>query len=120
MKVLIFFYLTLLMLSLVLYFGLTLVNFVQPSHASQILLFVFITTSVLFFYLVRSKTNRPESFVPFYLLTIAIKLVAYAGFMIFVILKNRGGAAANVVFFMIVYFLFTLVEVAFLYRSVNR
>jgi hypothetical protein len=120
MKVLIYFYLTLLVLSVVLVVSITQVPAATPSHAYPILLFLFITTSALFYYLLRSKINHPGTFVQFYLLTIAVKLIAYAGFLIFVILKNKDGAAANVVFFMIVYFLFTMTEVAFLYRRVSR
>lgn len=82
--------------------------------------FLFISTAGLFYYLVHTKEERPESFVQFYLLTMAIKLVAYAVFMIFVISRNRDGATPNVVFFMIVYLLFTIAEVAFLYRKVNQ
>lgn len=91
----------------------------RPSYFYQIIVFLFITTCALFYYLLQTKLKRPGIFVQFYLLTMAVKLLAYVGFLIFVISRNRSEGPANVVLFIIVYFLFTTVEVAFLYRKVN-
>jgi hypothetical protein len=92
---------------------------VQPSALFQIVIFLTISTGGLFIYLLQTKRERPGYFVQFYLLTMAVKLTAYAGFMIFVIMRDREGARLNVITFLIVYLLFTALEIAFLYRKVN-
>ncbi|MCK6617270.1 MAG: hypothetical protein L6Q51_06475 [Cyclobacteriaceae bacterium] len=120
MKLLASFLLTLVLISSGIILAYNQFTAVWPSHFYHILFFLFISTAGLFYYLQRTKEKRPEFFVQFYLLTMAIKLIAYAGFMIFVISRNRDGATANVVFFMIGYLLFTVAEVAFLYRRVNQ
>jgi hypothetical protein len=46
----------------------------------------------------------------------ALKIIAYASFILIIILKNRDGASANAVFFLVAYSIFTALEVAFLYK----
>jgi hypothetical protein len=46
----------------------------------------------------------------------ALKIIAYASFILIIVLKNREGAFANVIFFLIAYLIFTALEVAFLYK----
>lgn len=92
---------------------------VQPTALFQIVIFLFVSTAGLFIYLLKTKRERPDFFVQFYLLTMAVKLIAYAGFMIFIILKDRDEARLNVITFLFTYLLFTALEIAFLYRKVN-
>jgi hypothetical protein len=54
-----------------------------------------------------------------YLLSMAIKLIAYLAYNVLIVLKDKPHAVQNVVFFMIVYFLFTALEIGFLYRHLN-
>ena len=49
----------------------------------------------------------------------AVKLLAYGAYMLGMILQDKAGAAANVVFFMVVYFVFTALEIGFLYRKIQ-
>ncbi|HEX5171166.1 MAG TPA: hypothetical protein VFW11_18445 [Cyclobacteriaceae bacterium] len=84
-----------------------------PSFSKEILFLLFITTLIIFFKLIQIKEN---AFVQFYLLSMAIKILAYVSFNLAVILSDKKGASSNVLFFMIVYILFTILEIAFLYR----
>ena len=88
-----------------------------PTLAPEIVLFTAITTTFLYIYLYRAKT---EYFVQLYLLTMVIKLFVYCAFSVFIILQDRIGAAANVGFFLISYLLFTTLELMFLYAKINR
>ena len=89
-----------------------------PSFFYQTILFLTFATFVVFRYLYRIE--KPDFFVRLYLLTVALKFVAYGAFNLIVIVEDRNGAAQNVAFFMLVYFLFTLLEVVFLYRKISR
>jgi len=91
---------------------------IQPSFFYQTLIFLVFSTAMIYRYLY--KIDKPAFFVQLYLLTMAVKLLAYGAYNAFVILEDKAGAAANVVFFMIVYFIFTALEIAFLYRKITR
>lgn len=88
-----------------------------PSFLFETTWFVGFTTSVIFVYLYRSK--NPSFFVQLYLLSMAVKLMAYFGYALFMILDDRQGAVPNVLYFLIIYFLFTIIEIAFLYRRIS-
>lgn len=84
-----------------------------PSFSIEILVLLFISTLIIYYKLIRV----PEStFVQLYLLSMAVKIVAYASFTLIMVLKDKTGALENVLFFMAVYTLFTVLEIAFLYR----
>jgi hypothetical protein len=85
-----------------------------PSFTGEILIFVGVTTVILFRYVYRAPS---ESFVPFYLLTMAVKLLGYGGFAVLIILLDQKNAAPNVILFLVAYGLLTLLEVVFLYRK---
>ena len=88
-----------------------------PSFLYVTTWLVALTTSVLFVYLYRSDKTR--FFVQFYLGSMVIKLVAYLAYNLVVVLEDRAGALANVIYFLLVYFLFTAIETGFLYRKVS-
>lgn len=89
-----------------------------PSFFYQTILFLLFATFVVFRYLYRIE--KPDFFVRLYLLTMVLKFVAYGAYNLIVILEDRRGAAANVVFFMLLYLLFTALEIGFLYRKISR
>ena len=95
-------------------------NINTPSYALQSLILLFLATAALYYYLLKIREEKPDLFVQFYLLTIAVKLLAYGAYLGVVIWEDASGAAANVVFFMSVYVLFTVLEVVFLFQRVNR
>lgn len=90
----------------------------KPSFFSATLILLAFTTAVMFVYLVRA--NRSGFFVQLYLITMVFKLLAYCGFNLWMILTDRESAVGNVVFFMITYFVFTVLEIAFLYGKISN
>lgn len=88
---------------------------VVPSYNAESLIVLTAFTLVIYRYLDRIRT--PAVFVQIYLLTMAIKLLAYGVYVGFMIADDRSGAPANVVFFLVLYVIFTVIEVAFLHRK---
>ena len=89
----------------------------EPTFLWQSVILLNFTTAVIFFYLIRSEKGL---FVQLYLLTLVIKLFAYAGYNLVIILKDRVNAGANVSFFLVLYLVFTTLELVFLYRKISR
>ena len=89
-----------------------------PSFFYQTILFVLFATFVIFRYLYR--IDKPDLFVRLYLLTMVLKFIAFGAYNLLVILEDRSGAAANVVLFLVLYLLFTALEIVFLYRKISR
>ena len=86
-----------------------------PSYFFEILVFVSLTTLVLYSYL--HKIPAGKQFVQFYLLTMILKLLGYGAFGFVIIMLDRPGAASNTLFFIITYLAFTALETFFLYRK---
>jgi hypothetical protein len=89
-----------------------------PSFFYETLILLLFSTLTIFAYLYR--LHRPDFFVPLYLLTMAVKLLAFGAYNAVMILMDKAGAIANVIFFLLIYVLFTVLEIAFLYRKVSR
>jgi hypothetical protein len=89
-----------------------------PSFFYQTLIFLVFATTTIFAYLYNA--NRPDFFVQLYLLTMVVKFLAYGAYNLFMILEDKDGASLNVVFFMIIYIVFTALEIAFLYRRITN
>lgn len=66
-----------------------------------------------------SKAGK-DQFIQLYLLTMVVKLIAYGGFAVFVILEDRSHASLNIGFFLLSYLAFTVLELVFLYSKINR
>lgn len=88
-----------------------------PSFFYQTLILLVFATITIFAYLY--KVDKPDFFVQLYLLTMAIKLLAFGAYNLFMILEDKAGAPANVVFFMLLYIVFTVLEITFLYRKIT-
>lgn len=91
-----------------------------PTFFYHTLIFLFVSTVGLYRFLLRTKQQRPDFFVQFYLATLAIKLIAYGVYVFLIVRNHPEQAMQNIVVFMIIYFLFTAIEIGFLYRQVNR
>ncbi|HEY0653952.1 MAG TPA: hypothetical protein VGD65_12525 [Chryseosolibacter sp.] len=91
--------------------------FQRPSFFIQTLIFLTFSTALVFFYLYTAE--KPGFFVQLYLLTMAVKLLAYLVFCFVMISNDKPSAVGNVVFFMATYFLFTALEIGFLYRKIS-
>lgn len=91
-----------------------------PEYFYRTLVFLFVSTVGLYRFLLRTKQQRPDFFIQFYLATMVVKLIAYGAYMFVVVTSQETKAVNDVAFFMIVYFIFTALEIGFLYRQVNR
>lgn len=92
----------------------------RPEYFFRTLIFLFVCTAGLYRFLLRTKQNRPDFFVQFYLATMVVKLIAYGAYLFVVVTSQTEKAVADVAFFMAVYFIFTAIEIGFLYRQVNQ
>ena len=88
-----------------------------PSFFYETLIFLVFSTTTIFAYLY--KVDKPDFFVQLYLLTMAVKLLAYGAYNLFMIIEDRRGASVNVIFFLLLYTVFTGLEIAFLYRKIS-
>lgn len=92
--------------------------FPAPSFFVVTLLLVSGVTAASFVLLYKSKD--PSAFLQSYLLSTTFKLLGYGAYVLIMIFSNRAGATANVLFFMLTYLVFTVVEIAFLYMRFSR
>jgi hypothetical protein len=90
--------------------------FERPTFLYKTLLLLLFSTGIIFIYLY--KANRSGYFIQLYLLTMVIKVLAYCTYNLIMIMSDKPGAIHNVVFFMIAYFIFTGLEIGFLYRKI--
>ncbi len=91
-----------------------------PGFFYQTLILLFITTVGLYRFLLNIKRKNSDLFVPIYLATFAIKLIAFGGYIFLMIKQQPEMMMENVAFFLIVYVIFTALETTFLYRFVSR
>ena len=91
---------------------------VCPSFFFLTLILLLFGTGLIFVYLYRF--DRQDLFVHIYLLSMVVKLLAYGAYNFFMVMEDEAGAVANVAWFMIVYLIFTVLEIVFLYRKISR
>lgn len=91
-----------------------------PAFFYPTIILLFTSTVGLFRFLLKTRQDNPGVFVQLYLATIAIKLIAYAVYIFYMVKKQPEMRAENVVFFMVSYVIFTALETVFLYRFVSR
>ena len=89
-----------------------------PSFFIQTAILLLFGTGLLYVYLY--KFNKPDFFIQLYLLTMALKLLAYGAYNFFMIREDAVGAMHNVAWFMTLYFIFTALEIAFLYKKISK
>lgn len=87
-----------------------------PSYYRQTAIVLAVFTLVIYRYLYR--LDKPETFVQMYLLSMTVKLIGYGAYVILMIIDDKPGANKNVLFFLVLYVVFTALEVAFLYRKI--
>lgn len=88
-----------------------------PSFFLPTLLLLLVSTAIIFRYL--HKADSGAFFVQMYLLTMALKVLAYGAYNLVMILRDKASAVENVVFFMATYFIFTVLEIGFLHRKIT-
>lgn len=88
-----------------------------PSFLYETTWLVALTTAIIFIYLYRSGNGN--FFVQLYLLSMVLKLITYFAYNLIMIQQDTPGARVNVVYFLLVYSVFTAIEIAFLYRKIS-
>ncbi|MCW5910288.1 MAG: hypothetical protein KIT62_04400 [Cyclobacteriaceae bacterium] len=88
-----------------------------PPLWVQVLIFLFLIHLIIGFNLVRIRKKQPQMFTQFYLLSIALKMVAGLAFIFFLVWDNPAEAGPTAALFMVAYVLFTLAEVVYLLRA---
>ena len=89
-----------------------------PTFSLEIIFFLGISTAVIFYLLIR-RSGTP-AFTQAYLLSIVLKMLVSSAFILVVIFRDRSGAFENALLFIVSYFLFTALEVGFLFKRINR
>jgi hypothetical protein len=89
-----------------------------PSYAFEIISFLGVSMIAIFYFL--NKRSGSSSFTQAYLLSIFLKMLTYSAVILLIILRDRTGAVGNVILFMVSYVLFTVLEVGFLFKAVNK
>lgn len=92
-------------------------QFTATSFAISIVAVLAVATTLVYYFM---QKVTADNFVKNYILTIFLKLVAGGGFIFVLILLDRQASQANAVVFMSAYFLFTALEVGFLYQKFNN
>lgn len=89
-----------------------------PGFFIETTILVLFATVLLYAYL--DKAGKPDFFTQLYLLSMAIKFLAFGAFMAYVIIDDPVSAKENVVYFLVLYMLSTAIEVGFLYAKITR
>lgn len=85
-----------------------------PSYAFEIIAVMAAFTWIVFRYLNHLRLQQPDTFGPFYLLSIALKLIAGLVLLGVILWLDSAAAFGNAIIFLVSYSLFTTVEVVLL------
>ena len=84
-----------------------------PSFYFATLIFISFVTVIVYAYLHNQKQS--DSFTLMFLLLLVVKLLACLAYAIVIVLKDKPGAPPNIIAFLAIYVLCTVVETSFLY-----
>ena len=85
-----------------------------PTFFYATIIYMAVVTVVLYSYLY--KVFDPTRYIQLFLLLTVVKLIACLAYCTVVVLKKRQDWKSDVIFFLVIYIVFTAVEVVFLYR----
>lgn len=88
-----------------------------PSFLYESTVLMAFITIVIFVYLYRSK--KAGHFTQLYLLSMVVKLITALIFVVLIVVIDQPAAVPNAVYFMVLYFMFTAVEIGFLYPKIS-
>lgn len=102
--------------------GSTYLELIAPPPSFNILITAFLAITTLgAYYLVDTRRKSGAmNFTLVYLITVVAKVLVYGIFVVIIILADKPGATSNAIFFLVGYFLFTAIEVTFLYIGTLR
>jgi hypothetical protein len=93
--------------------------FLQPSFFREIVIFLCLSTVGLYWFTVERMEGKPEDFVKIYLGATVLRILFFGGFIFTVMQLDTAGAIENTVFFLVSYFLFTILEVVVLFWKIK-
>jgi hypothetical protein len=91
--------------------------FPLPGYRYAIVGFLFLVTAALGVFLLKRINPPAEGFVMAYLGTMVLRIFLFAGFAVIMVFLDRSGASVNGAYFLVCYFLFTAIEVGYLFRQ---
>ncbi|MCS6973328.1 MAG: hypothetical protein N2044_04360 [Cyclobacteriaceae bacterium] len=92
----------------------------RPSYFKIITAYLFLIMAVWVNSLIRVRQKQPERFVVFFLGTLVIKLLAHLGFLLVLALSDSSTLFEDVVYFIVLYLIYTLMSISLLYRFVQK
>jgi hypothetical protein len=87
---------------------------ILPTYWVEILFFVLFITLVIYYNLTKLRSQQPEAFTQFYLLSIVLKMIGGLTLIFFIVWDAPAAAIGNVTLFIISYLILTFLEVFFL------
>lgn len=90
-----------------------------PTFTVQTTFLLLLGTSVIVVVLFRERRRTGTLVVP-YLASIVLKILIYGTYVFFMIRKQPSEGVPNVIFFGVLYFVFTFLEIRFLYRDLMK
>lgn len=88
-----------------------------PTYSIEITSILAILTVIIFFFLANIQKESPQKFVQSYMLSITLKMLIGCALILILIFVDREGAIPNAMLFILSYFLFTGVEIFFLWKG---
>ena len=88
-----------------------------PSFSIEIVSVLALLTLALFYYLLKIQKSNSQKFVQSYMLSITVKMLVGCVMILVIIFMDRESAIANSLLFILSYFLFTGVEIFFLWKG---
>ena len=90
-----------------------------PTFSIEIIAFFTLSNVALYWAVGRKLNDHPEDFVTVYLGATVLRVLFFGGFIFAVVLLDRSGAPKNTLFFLLCYFLFTIMEVGGLWIKIK-
>lgn len=92
----------------------------RPSLWQEIGAGLYVLTVLPGIFVLRRMRSDVRNFTSAYLLTLVIRLLLAGIFVLIVIYRDAQDATANAAYFIAIYFLLTLAEVAYLFRALQQ
>ena len=89
----------------------------QQSICWFVLAYFFVVTLLSHLGLERSMRSRPQAFVRYYMASTSLRLLAHLVVIILFAMSNQPNARFFIITFMIMYFVFTIFEVAYVMKN---
>jgi hypothetical protein len=93
----------------------------DEQNSSWFIFIYFILITVTFHYgIVLTTKSRPQVFIRYYMASTTIRLLIHLGVIVLFSVLHKNFAVRFILTFMVMYFLFTLFEVLFVWRTMKK